>query len=355
MIRKEDNLALRGIAILFIAIHNLVHLLGYAKENEKSFHIERWDDFFSTFTHPSVDITWNIFSFIGWVGVPVFIFLSGYGLVMKYETGKSPLETKKYLLTNFKKLFWLMLPAVCFFVIWSFCHGDFANGLKKILYLTQMNNLFYPINPFAPGVYWYFGFTFQLYIVYLIYHHYRNKAFLVTTFILSFVILLFFPNSLYGQVALSYLKNNFFGWLPVFLLGIYVGRQSDLLANVFSCVKKRWVWIVFSLLCFIFTIMLNSNYYLWHFLPFMALFMFISFVKKKKKDSIAGNCLLWIGRLSSSIFVVHPIARTLTMGLASSLKFQHISILVCIYLSIVVLLAIYYAKLYKALRLRFVH
>ncbi len=37
----------------------------------------------------------NVFSFIGWVGVPVFVFLSGYGLAMKYGGSKRGIEARE--------------------------------------------------------------------------------------------------------------------------------------------------------------------------------------------------------------------------------------------------------------------
>lgn len=80
------NNALRGIAILGIMLHNYCHWLGFAvKENEYTFSAGNAVQFWYKLTSFDHDILIHFFSFLGHYGVPVFLFVSGYGLVMKYE------------------------------------------------------------------------------------------------------------------------------------------------------------------------------------------------------------------------------------------------------------------------------
>ena len=78
ILSKDNSKVLRGIAIITIALHNYLHILGFSTENEMSFSMENTRHFFDV-------VSWEnslaeIFSFLGWMGFPVFIFLTGYGV-----------------------------------------------------------------------------------------------------------------------------------------------------------------------------------------------------------------------------------------------------------------------------------
>ena len=88
MISKLESQALRGIAILGIILHNYCHFLGQAvKENEYKFDATRPVQFWDKLVSLDSDLFIHIFSFLGHYGVPIFLFISGYGLVKKYERG----------------------------------------------------------------------------------------------------------------------------------------------------------------------------------------------------------------------------------------------------------------------------
>ena len=83
---RTESAALRGIAILGIILHNYCHFLGFAvKENEYKFDSSRPMQFFDKLFSLDSDLFIHIFSFLGHYGVPIFLFISGYGLVKKYE------------------------------------------------------------------------------------------------------------------------------------------------------------------------------------------------------------------------------------------------------------------------------
>lgn len=84
---KTECSALRGIAILGIVMHNFLHWLRpMVKENEYQFHQNNVDGIMGVLSRLDWDIPLQLFSFFGHYGVPVFLFLSGYGLVKKYES-----------------------------------------------------------------------------------------------------------------------------------------------------------------------------------------------------------------------------------------------------------------------------
>lgn len=78
---------MKGVAILFIVLHNLLHWISQIKENEFSYSPEKTKLFFENLVTNADTLWMDVFSFLGWYGVATFLFLSGYGLVKKYEQG----------------------------------------------------------------------------------------------------------------------------------------------------------------------------------------------------------------------------------------------------------------------------
>lgn len=106
--------ALRGIAILGIVLHNFAHQLpGAALENEFAFNAERNAYFWQSLI--SSDWLIHIFSYTGHLGVPVFVFLSGYGLAQKYDKCER-IKIVDFLISHYKKLLVPMLIGTFFFL-----------------------------------------------------------------------------------------------------------------------------------------------------------------------------------------------------------------------------------------------
>ena len=84
---KTFQTILKGYAILFIILHNYCHLkeFGLPQENEMSFTSLNWEIFIQHVTSSPIMLIPDLLSFVGWIGVPVFVFLSGFGLTKKYE------------------------------------------------------------------------------------------------------------------------------------------------------------------------------------------------------------------------------------------------------------------------------
>lgn len=80
ILSKENSKILRGLAIIAITLHNYLHILGFSKENEMAFSMENTNHFFTVLSDG--DFLAEIFSFLGWMGVPVFVFLTGFGVAM---------------------------------------------------------------------------------------------------------------------------------------------------------------------------------------------------------------------------------------------------------------------------------
>ena len=88
LLTRNECEAMRGIAIIGIFLHNYCHWLNpVVKENEYQFFNANVSNFLRAITHPDALLPLHVLSFFGHYGVPIFLFLSAYGLVMKYENG----------------------------------------------------------------------------------------------------------------------------------------------------------------------------------------------------------------------------------------------------------------------------
>ena len=85
ILTREACNALRGLAIIGIFLHNYCHWLGpIVKENEYQYIQHNVDWLAQVIVNPDFNLPIHLLSFFGHYGVPVFLFLSAYGLVMKY-------------------------------------------------------------------------------------------------------------------------------------------------------------------------------------------------------------------------------------------------------------------------------
>ena len=114
MLTRTECSAMRGLAIIGIFLHNYCHWLGFAvKENEYTFTMSKASDLMQALAHPDLNLPIHLLSFFGHYGVPVFLFLSAYGLVMKYEKrgALSPKQTNvvPFLKHHYVKLFKMMI------------------------------------------------------------------------------------------------------------------------------------------------------------------------------------------------------------------------------------------------------
>ena len=165
MLTKENSQVLRGLAILSIMMHNFLHLerWGFSGENEMSFVQAKADAFFSVLSAGQTSffgVLCELFSFAGWLGVPVFVFLTGYGVAVQSDAHIRGVNSGAvnegnrfyYIKKQWLKLFVLMLPAVMFFAFFDFLRMGFSIALlKRVFYLTQLANFVYPYVKCSPG------------------------------------------------------------------------------------------------------------------------------------------------------------------------------------------------------------
>lgn len=299
------------MAIIAIALHNYCHFFSFTvKENESSFSKQYPLDFFKA-SEFSYDFIYDIFSFLGWYGVPVFIFLSGYGLVRKYETPNGlPMHKPSFLLDNWFKLFALLLPGVLFFIgedIWHFFHGggfDYLKNIKtQLILLTFLNDAFAPWLGIRPGIYWYFGLTLEFYFLYALVLYRRSVKVLLLVTLASILLQLAIQYRLFGntQPALWWCRQNITGWMLPFAFGNLYARAKS--------IPTFWIYIsVCASIILFFPMMLDPA--LWQISLLCSIVLFITVSHISLKIPYWQNLWIYIGRLSPFIFASHAITRT---------------------------------------------
>ncbi len=317
--RKQTEI-MRGVGIILIMMHNLMHSFSpVLKESE--FYFDPWliGRFFNILSDGSPTIVYDVISFLGWYGVPVFVFLSGYGLVRKYEypqNGKrinfqkgESIKVREFLKRNWLKLFRLMFFGVLFFLCeelincWMIHRVPTIESMVGILIpLTCMNDLIQFRFETIPGVYWYFGLTFELYILYAWIVNGKRPIWLWLLTALTFFSFIAVAISGGGSSVKieEFLRHNFTGWMLPFALGIGIARNprqnvltilSFVILSLFlflPSLKSIWTWQLTGVMAVVVIVLISV---LFSYIPYWSVLW------------------QWIGRLSAFIFVCHPIVR----------------------------------------------
>ena len=285
--RSECNV-LRGLAIIGIFLHNYCHWIGsIVKENEYQYFQHNVDWLNQVLVNPDLNLPFHLISFFGHYGVPVFLFLSAYGLVLKYEAKphldastqfvningktmwnwKEPLRFIRY---HYLKLFKMMIVGfVAFTMLDYITYGPHKYATLDIVAMLGMFNNILP-DPdriIWPGPFWFFGLMLQLYIVYRLFIYRKHWGFVLY--------------ARYGEkILMTFHHNvtNFFG--------------------IIFCSS-----IIYSL---------SGSMMGWTFVPlFICLLSVLTakFLSGVNWLSGVNRILEWMGGISAALFVCHPITR----------------------------------------------
>lgn len=323
--RNECN-ALRGLAITGIFLHNYCHWLGpIVKENEYQYFQKNVDALNVALTHPDSNLPLHLLSFFGHYGVPIFLFLSAYGLVMKYErkpdvsvSSHSSASVIKYQLSqiwdfiryHYLKLFKMMIVGfVAFTMVDAITPGRFHyDFLDVVAQLLMFNNVLpTPDKIIWPGPYWFFGLMLQLYIVYRLFLYRRHWGFAVALIIICEIIQLSCNPE--GE-ALNRWRYNFIGGMLPFGIGLLTARHGEPFTYQLSAIIiVPSIYMVYYF-C--------DGFFNWTLVPLAIIFTNVCLVKLLQPRSnnfistLLGaifRFLQWMGSISAALFVCHPITR----------------------------------------------
>ncbi|MFA6037158.1 MAG: acyltransferase [Legionellales bacterium] len=290
----------KGIAILFIVIHNLLAMLqNTLGHNEFDFDAQRINDAMAIVSADHLEFVRIFMTFLGHYGVQVFIFLSAYGLVRSIDT-----QPKMWVAFIFKRIRQLIIPmllVMAFYLIlnhysdgiFSMRTGahDYWDVVKRLLFISN----FYPDEIFLViGPWWFLSLIMQFYFIFLPLRTMQVRWGNVSLLFISLLGIL-----LTTQYALT---ATVLGHLPEFALGMYVASLDKI---------KVPIWLI--LLATMGLILGNMFYPFWFLAPVCAIIviMFLCAIifKYAREDNRILFLLNYIGVLSLYIFLLNGIIR----------------------------------------------
>lgn len=321
LLSRSECHALRGLAILGIFLHNYCHWLGPAvKENEYQFFRSNVEGLRHALGCPDTWLPVHLISFFGHYGVPVFLFLSAYGLTMKYERTRRRYDDPQprdaspaaFVRFHFLKLFRMMIVGfVAFTMLDAITPGSHTYHLMDIVaQMGMFNNLLpTPDRIIWPGPYWFFGLMLQLYIVYRLLLFRRHWAVTVGLMVVCTVIQMGCdPES----EALNRWRYNFVGGMLPFGAGLLYARYATGLLSCRDGVGHARFDTLNLMVSVVLIFLLSFTYWTWYLVPLCVCSASIACVRLVGEtpwlDGV-GRILVWTGTLSAALFVCHPITR----------------------------------------------
>lgn len=327
--RTECN-ALRGLAIIGIFLHNYCHWLGpIVKENEYQYIQRNVDWLHQVMASPDGWLPMHLLSFFGHYGVPVFLFLSAYGLVLKYESGPRLIqgaerfsitgrhlpnlgEGLRFVRYHYLKLFKMMIVGFVAFTMLDYLTPGphHYQSLDIIAMLGMFNNVLpNPDRIIWPGPFWFFGLMLQLYIVYRLFIYRRHWGWTVALMAICIGIQLALGFDNPESEAMNRYRYNFMGGMLPFGLGILYARYGEKILMTFHSPVTNFFGIIFSI-SLIYS--LSGSMLGWTFVPFFICLLSVLLAELLQDINwLKGTykVLAWMGSISGALFVIHPVAR----------------------------------------------
>lgn len=318
MLSRTECAVLKGLAILAIVAHNFAHEIpGIVRENEFGLDPTRTSQLVHACLSPDANVVLHALSFMGHYGVALFLFLSGYGLVLKYERGQKPFEgLGRFMARHYVKLLKLMtLPLLCFLGLRLLYHKT-VEPVNVVAQFTMVINLLSePRMRIQPGPFWFFGLIMQLYLLYGLLLRARGRArwwswagpllFAVVCHAAQVV-----GEREGGLDMLIYLRYNapMAGWS--FALGLLAARYGRRVA------VSRWLGAALVAVAGGAVVLMSVHLHHWLLTPAVVVLAGVILVWVLPKSW--HRPLAWMGGLSAMLFTVHPIVRLLLIDYAES-------------------------------------
>ena len=157
---KNDSTYIKGLAIILIAFHNFLHLLPPKYPCNEFYFYSR--NIYIILANLSLKESINIlFSFVGYTGIYIFFFLSGYGLTKQIE--KKQNNPQYYAIKRISRLWFLLFVGVIWYIIINIGDVNYSHILYKLTLtdnfsLARVNNISIP--------WWFLSCLTQLYLLF---------------------------------------------------------------------------------------------------------------------------------------------------------------------------------------------
>ena len=322
LLTRNECTAMRGIAILAIVLHNYCHFISkIVQENEYQFFVSHNEQLWQVISHPDELLPIHLLSFFGHYGVPVFLFLSGYGLVRKYETSDNFCPPVRFVRYSYLKLLRMLFVGFSLFIcVDMVTPGRFQFHWDNVIaqLLMYINVLPEPEKTIWPGIYWFFGLMMELYIVYRLLLYRRSSWIAVALIVVCWLLQAFCDPE--GE-TLNRLRYNCIGGLLPFGLGIIAARVRTLRTGSTTPTDSAYapygpiLWLLVFILSVALVFAMSFNFHTWLlWIPVFIILGTIALVKAMPKWML--SIVTWFGSISAAMFVAHPIARKLFITVA---------------------------------------
>ena len=312
LLTRAECTALKGIAIICIILHNYFHIMpGYARENEFRFLTSNVEKFAGILERHSWHLPLHLFSYGGFMAIGIFMMLTGYGLVVKYENSPEPLRRARFVRAHYTKLFRLMLvPLIMIMIVAHFYNLrplNPATGLLELLMLSNVLN-----SDYFPGTFWYFSMIFQAYVLYALVIYQKSRRgrmwssvlLVVMTVVLTLSQWAFDPES----DGLQWYRLNVVAHLPAFTLGVLLGRYAN----------RPWLGraggAVLAVVCTFALWPMSRHYGTWMWIYLPAALAGLGWIKAV--PWLSGKAMTWLGQHSAYLFANHATSRQMFWALA---------------------------------------
>lgn len=318
---RQDTQQLRGFAILLIIVHNFCHLLpGVLTENE---FIWQYTNILHSqvLLHGELPMIFNLFSYYGFYGISIFVFLCGYGLASKYDNLED-LSLVHYLIRHATKLWRLLfLGILLYYIAFRFLGGDQPSWDHIVKLSTFVANLL-PHRTLIFGPWWWFSLIMQFYVVYFFFYYKRRlrtiSIFTLLCLLLQVAVTFYCRHDLTNeQSSLVFLHYNFPALVLPFTLGVYASRR-----------QPSWLGSPFLLIVSIIIVILSSyNVWIWCLSSVFACIVLINLGHFLCLTNWSSACFSWLGKVSAWAFVIHPIVRRYAFWLYNTQSLYFILVL----------------------------
>ncbi len=292
---KEFDI-LRGFAIIFVVI---IHTFGLV------YHYNEGIEYL---------LTYGIIFILAQSAVPIFLFISGYFLRLKYISQNS---LKSIFKSRVKKI---ILPYLLFSIIyllynnWRFnLNTKFLEGIYQILTFSVEFH------------FWFLGLLIFFYIFFPLlnkcFEKFNKVKLLVGSAILQLIWIvleitiykqfLFNPDM---QVLIFFIKYTFISYIFYFILGMYFVENYDQVIDKLDNKKNLYILILLLI-----PSILLSYYYIMDLVYFKLITMPLSIlailifykISLNLKEKKIGNLFEFYGRYSYGIYLIHPLITSL--------------------------------------------
>lgn len=310
----KDTTVIKGIGILLIICHNFLHwirpMLG---ENEFSYNAEFSKNFIDSLISNPLNFLQDILAFAGHYGLQLFIFISGYGLTVRYAS--TSINYKAFIKTRLTKLYPVFTIALLGLFVYNFIIFKMEFNREVIIDFILRYSLVANLIPkevfVLNGPFWFYSMIVQLYLLFPFLLNIQKKKTIFLCFIAFLALtIVFIFNKQFSSLNFS-LFYNFIGHLPVFIFGIIYAFEGEI-------INKYLKWI--SVITVIVLILSMYNMYFWYLSNLAFLMLFLSvylYFKKFQFPKFLTQFVLFTGGLSYYLFAVHGFLRKPWVGLAN--------------------------------------